>query len=446
MDLPEQPFIKWFRNSSPYINAHRGRVFVVYFAGEVLHQGALAGLVQDISLLANLGVHLVLVHGAQPQIQARLQAHDMELTYHQGLPVVDAAALSCIKQAIGTMRLEIEAHFSAALASHPMISPSLPLVSGNLILARPLGVREGIDHLYSGEVRRLDTQAVRTYLTHDCIVLLSPLGYSPTREMFYLDAEEVATVAAIELRADKLLFLSEQGHLVDAQGQPVGELEPNQAQSLAQAAGCHPEHKRQLAHSVRACRAGVRRAHIVPRKIEGALVQELYTRDGVGTLITAEHYDALRDATIDDVGGILTLIAPLEAEGVLVQRSREQLELEIANFVVMERDGMILACAALYEYPEHVGEIACVVVHPDYRNHDRGEKLLEHLERRARKRGIERLFVLTTRTAHWFIEQGFEPAELDELPVAKRALYNYRRNSKVFIKPLLPDQKRVARQ
>ena len=440
--MQEKPaFIKWFRSSSPYINAHRGKTAVVYMPGEVVENNTLRSIAHDLTLMRALGMKIVLVHGAQPQIDRQLQANGMDVDRGESAPIIDAAALECIRQAVGAVRFAIEAEFSTGLASTPMWGADVTVVSGNLVTARPYGVRNGVDHQHSGEVRRLDVPSIAANLERGALVMLSPLGFSPTGETFYLDAEEVACAAAIELRADKLLFLSTGQALSDAQGAAVGELDPAQAQAMAQSGWCQPAHRRQLALSARACRAGVRRAHIVPGDLDGALLQELYTRDGVGTLITADDYDILRQASIDDVGGILALISPLEADGTLVQRSREQLELEIGNFTVMERDGLVVACAALYPFIEdRVAELACVVVHPDYRNHDRGERLLRHMERRARDLGIERIFVLTTRTAHWFIERDYQPGRITDLPVKRRLLYNYQRNSKVFIKPLTPER------
>ncbi|MDY6942136.1 MAG: amino-acid N-acetyltransferase [Pseudomonadota bacterium] len=430
-------FIKWFRGSSPYINAHRGRTFVICFGGEAAVDDSFVNLAQDIRLLANLGVRLILVHGAEPQIAQELARHDLTLPDHDGQPIADETTLQCVKAAVGTLRIDIEACFSSGLSDTPLATSQLRLVSGNFVVARPLGILNGVDHLHTGLVRRSEAAAIRSYLDDGAIVLLPPLGYSPTGETFLLQAHDVATHVASALEADKLLFLTESEALNNDSGQTINELTPGQAAQLKGSYSSGTEQARQLNAAIRACQAGVRRVHLVPRRQDGALLQELYTRDGVGTMITAESYDTLRSATIDDVGGILALIAPLENEGILVHRDREQLELEIGNFAVMERDGVIVACAALYGYPpEPIGEIACVAVHADYRQSGRGRDLLEFLAGIARERGIERLFVLTTQTAHWFVEQGFQPARIQDLPVAKQSLYNYQRNSKAFMMPL----------
>ena len=430
-------FVTGFRHSAPYIHAHRGRTFVIAFSGEAVADAGFAGLIHDFALLHSLGIRLVLVHGARPQIERRLKERGAEIRYANGLRITDDAALGCVKEAVGTVRVDLEAMLSMGVSNTPMSGARIRVASGNFVTAKPVGVREGVDYCHTGEVRRIDGAALRQQLEDQRMVLLSPLGYSPTGEVFNLSAEEVAMHAAIELRADKLILLLDGPGL--AQGRkPVRQLSPGDGERLLTGRRSLPEDvARHLTSAIEAAKRGVRRAHLVSRSVDGALLQELFTRDGVGTLVTTEVYEGLREATIDDVGGILELIAPLEAEGVLVRRSRELLEMEIGRFMVVERDGMITACAALYpDADEGVGELACLAVHPDYRNEGRGDNLLSAIEEKASADGIRRLFVLTTRTAHWFRERGFEPATVDDLPVKRRDLYNYQRKSKVFIKSL----------
>lgn len=431
-------FVSWFRNSSPYINAHRGRTFVISFGGEAVADVQFPGLIHDIALLNTLGVRLVLVHGARPQIEARLRKQGLTAQYADGLRVTDAASLVCVKEAAAGVRTEIEALLSMGLANSPMAGAHIRVTSGNFVTARPLGVHNGIDFLHTGEVRRIDTLAIQKNLEDGTIVLLSPIGYSPTGEVFNLSAEDVATAVAIGLQADKLLFLTESSGLTDTRKRLVQQLTVAEAEQTLMTKQRMPEDtKRQLASAIRACKQGVSRTHLISRHTDGALLLELFTRDGAGTLITANNYDDTRQATIDDVGGILELIAPLEQEGLLVRRSREYLEVEIGHFTVMERDGMIVACAALYPFPqEGVAELACFAVHADYRNAGRGEALLQFIEQEARQGPVRSLFVLTTQTAHWFVERGFCKADIKTLPVARQALYNYRRKSMVFIKKL----------
>jgi len=434
----QQHFIEDFRQSAPYIHAHRGRTFVLAFGGEAIADARFSGLVHDIALLHGLGIRLVLVHGARPQIESRLKSRGAKLEYANGLRVTDDAALACVKEAVGTVRVEIEALLSMGLANTPMSGVRLRTSSGNFVTARPLGIREGIDYCHTGEVRRIDGGAISQHLDDQRIVLLSPIGYSPTGEVFNLSAEEVATAAASELQADKLILMTEGPELRDTRRHPISQLSLIEATALLTSgrrlAG---DTYRHLEHALNACRHGVNRVHLVSRRREGALLLELFTRDGSGTLITAETYEGLRAATIDDVGGILGLIMPLENEGILVKRSRELLEIEINHFHVIERDGTIIACAALYPAEDgRLAELACLAVHDDYRNHGRGDALLKAIEDIAVRSGIEKLFVLTTRTAHWFLERGFQPGDISQLPARKQGLYNYQRKSRVYLKAL----------
>jgi amino-acid N-acetyltransferase len=435
---PDSDFVRWFRDSSPYIHAHRGRTFVVSFGGEVVADGLFFHLVNDFALLNSLGIRLVLVHGIRPQIEQRLRARGSEARYHQGLRVTDAVALECVKEAAGTVRVEIEALLSMGLANSPMAGARIRVASGNFVVARPLGVRDGVDFGHTGVVRRIDVGAVRGQLEQGNVVLLSPLGYSPTGEMFNLSAEEVATAVAIALGADKLLLLTEQPCRSARDGEVHRQLTTREAEALLAKGGeLAADVMPHLRAAVTASRAGVQRAHLVDRHRDGGILLELFTRDGIGTLVSTSPFEEMRQATLNDIGGILDLIRPLEADGILVERTRERLEMEIDDYTVIERDGMVIGCAALHPHSEAgMGEVACLALHADYRGERRGERLLEYLERRAGALGLRTLFVLTTQTLHWFREHGFEAANVDDLPAARRALYDFERNSRILLKRL----------
>jgi amino-acid N-acetyltransferase len=429
-------YVKWFRNSAPYINAHRGKTFVLMISGEAIADPNFANIVHDIALLNSLGVRLVLVHGARPQIEGRVRDAGLQSRFHNDLRVTDESELHCVTAATGSLRAEIEALLSMGVANSPMHGAAIRVSSGNYVTARPIGVLDGVDFKHTGVVRKVDATAMQQQLELQNIVLLSPLGYSPTGEIFNLAAEDVAVYSAVALRADKLILFTETAGLMDSQGELCRQCE---YRDVDVAVANQPE----LAHNsivqavVNAGDLGIKRCHMISYKEDGALLQELFSRDGAGTLITQEHYEQMHTADIDDVGGILSIIEPLEEKGILLKRSREHLENEINQFKVIERDGMVIACAALYPYPEHgSGEIACVATHPDYRGADRAERLLQQLEDDARKLGLKQTFVLTTQTAHWFQEQGYVRCPLEALPPAKQALYNFQRNSKAFSKTL----------
>ena len=431
-------FVEWFRSAAPYIHAFRGKTFVVAFGGEVVSEGQFIALAHDLNLLNSLGVRLVLVHGARPQIEEELTERGAAIRYAGGMRVTDDNALKCVKEAAGTVRVEIEALLSMGLANSPMAGADIRVASGNFVTAMPMGVLGGVDLMHTGEVRKIDVIGIRRRLEANEIVLLSPLGYSPTGEVFNLSLEDVATSAAIILDADKLIFLMDTAGVVGANGDLLRELTTAQAEAILAPTDSLPtDVGYYLPCAVRACRKGVARAHLISRHVDGALLQELFSREGIGSMVSEDPLETLRDATIDDVGGILALIEPMEADGILVRRSRELLEMEIDRFAVLEYDGLIIGCAALYPFPkEKAAELACMAVHPDYRSAGRGEALLEYMQVRALGKGFKQLFVLTTRTAHWFLERGFTESGVDKLPKAKQGLYNYQRRSKVFVKKL----------
>ncbi len=433
-----EQFVDWFRSSSPYIHAHRGRTFVIVFGGEAVADTSFSNLIHDITLLHGLGIKLVLVHGARPQIEERLRLRKAEMQYIDGLRVTDDAALACVKEAAGMVRVEIEALLSMGLTNSPMTGARIRVTSGNFVAARPLGIHNGTDYGHTGRVRRVDASAIHSVLETGSIALAPPLGYSPTGEVFNLSASDVGSSIAVALGADKLIYLLEGKGLTDSRGRILPQLLPRDLEDILKRRSKMPEELAQtLRSTVNACRIGVDRAHLLSRSVDGVLLQELFTRDGAGTLVSAEPYEVTRTAEIDDVGGILELLDPMEESGVLVRRSRELLETEINRFTVMERDGTIIGCAALYSYEkEQMAELACVAVHPDYRNGGRGDTLLQVMEKQVRARGMEKIFVLTTQTAHWFRERGFQPLPVKSLPIKRRELYNYQRKSKVFVKTL----------
>jgi amino-acid N-acetyltransferase len=435
--LVSEAFVRWLRQVAPYIHAFRGRTFVVAFGGELFTERTrFLSFVHDLNLLAALGIRLVLVHGARPQIEAELKSRGLRSRYAHGLRVTDEAALTAVKQAAGVLRIEIEAVLSQGLPGSPMAGAHIRVNSGNFITARPIGVRKGVDFQSTGAVRKVDAFAIRGALDAGEVVLVAHVGYSPTGEVFNLAWEDVSESVAVALKADKLIMFTDRLPL-DRREQVMSELTAREAEALARKGGVTPQTERAMEHAVRALAGGVGRAHLVSRRVPGSLLLELFTASGVGTMITADALEKLRPARIEDVGGMLSLIEPLEAEGTLVKRSRELLEAEIGNFFVIEHDGAIRGCAALYAFPDDKSaEFACLAVAPEYRDAGYGERLLLACQERAKALKLRNLFALTTQTAHWFLEQGFRAGDVDALPSRRKALYNWKRGSKVFLKRL----------
>jgi amino-acid N-acetyltransferase len=437
-------FVPWFRSVAPYIHMHRGKTFVVGVCGEAIAAGKLSHIAQDLALIQSMGVKLVLVHGFRPQVNEQLAAKGHTPLYSHGMRITDSVALDCAQEAAGQLRYEIEAAFSQGLPNTPMAGATVRVMSGNFITARPVGLIDGVDFQHSGLVRKVDTSAINRVLDMGALVLLSPFGFSPTGEAFNLTMEEVATSVATALQADKLIFLTEIAgiplDLSDANSAIDTELPLAQAEKLlASLPSAHDPSDTAfyLQHCVRACKEGVERSHILPFAVDGALLLEIYVHDGIGTMVVDEKLESLREATSDDVGGILKLIEPFEQDGTLVKRDRTEIERDINNYSVIEHDGVIFGCAALYPYPEaKTAEMAALTVSPQVQSQGDGERILKHVELRAKALGIESIFVLTTRTMHWFIKRGFVPTQADWLPEARKRKYNWDRKSQVLIKKL----------
>lgn len=437
-------FVNWFRSATPYIHAFGGRTFVIAFGGEVIDEKQFAALSHDLNLLASLEVRLVLVHGARPQIEKRLKRDKLETRLVGGLRVTDDAAMEAVKEANGVIRVEIEAQLSMGLINSPMAGADIRVASGNFVTAKPLGVRDGVDLQHTGEVRKVDAVGIQKRLDDGELVMLSPLGYSPTGEAFNLSLEDVAVSAAIALDADKLIFLMNSAGVTNIRGELLREMTAEKASNLLQHVGnaankamITEDERYYLPAAIRACEHGVARTHLISRHVDGAIIQELFTHGGIGTMITELSLETMRQADISDVGSILKLIEPLENEGYLVRRGRERIEMEINHFHVMEHDGRIIGCAALYPFAvEKQAEFACLAINPAYRGGGRGDRLFHYCEEQALELGFKSLFCLTTRTEHWFLERGFIEADVAKLPAEKQALYNYQRKSKVFSKAL----------
>jgi amino-acid N-acetyltransferase len=435
--LKTEAFVKWFRAATPYIHRWGGATFVIAFGGEVLADGEFQQLTHDLNVLVSLEVRVVLVHGTRPQIEEQMRQHGVESRYVDGRRVTDDRALACVKEANGIVRVEMEALLSMELANSPMWGADIRVSSGNFVTAKPVGVVNGVDFQHTGEVRKIDADGIKRRLDDHEVVLISPIGFSPTGDVFNCTLEDVATATAIALKADKLIFLTEGAGALDAKGRLISELTVKQAEEVLRANHLPIDIQLYLPCAVRAASRGVKRAHLISRHVDGALLIELFTHHGIGTMVVPESPEHIRPAKLADVPGIMQILEPLEQQGVLVKRGVEQLEQDIGHFFVLEGEGNILGSAALYPFADRkAAELAALAVNPFYRDGGRGERLLEHAESQARSMGMKSIFVLSTRTTHWFLERGFVETDPKHLPEGKQALYNYDRRSKVFTKHL----------
>ena len=441
-------FVPWFRSVAPYIHKFRHQTFVVGVCGEAIAAGKLPNLAQDLALIQSIGVRVVLVHGFRPQVNEQLIAKGHTPKYQNGIRITDLVALDCAQEAAGQLRYEIEAAFSQGLPNTPMAGATVRVISGNFLTARPVGILEGIDYQHSGVVRKIDTAGIIRSLDMGALVLMSPFGFSPTGEAFNLTMEEVATSVATALQADKLILVTEVAGIPSDVSRPIADDNPIDTElSLIDAerllSSLPPANQPTdigfyLQHCVRACKGGVERSHIIPFAIDGSILLEVYVHDGIGTMVVDEKLESLREATADDVGGILQLIEPFEKDGTLVKRSRTEIERDIGQYTVIKHDGVIFACAALYAYPEaKTGEMAALTVSPEVQSQGDGERVLKRIEQRAKLAGLESIFVLTTRTTHWFLKRGFSQVDADWLPEARKRKYNWDRKSQVLVKKIV---------
>ena len=424
MSKNNKNLVSFFREAAPYIHLHRGKTFVIALSGEVLEHTKAHEVLSDIAVLSSLGARIVLVHGARPQIDQQLKKINHQAKVHNGLRITDSKTLEISKASIGTARLEIENHLNQALNKPPVVNSSLGIISGNFLTAKPLGVIDGVDYQHTGKVRKVNNTLLKSLLEQGNIVLVSPLGYSPTGQVYNILYEEAAGNVASSLTADKLIFLHNNKHLAEL---------PRHCNLEQLDKDLLHEHSSLLHEISRTMHMGVDRTHLIDIESQGGLLLELYTRDGIGSMLSTKLYDEPREAHTADINGIVALIRPLEAQGTLAKRSRAQLELDIKSFSVIERDGLIIGCAALNPIEgSDTAELSCLAIHQDYRSGSRGVELVEYIQGRAKKEGLKRLFVLTTQSIDWFRERGFIEHELSDLPLARQKSYNKERNSKIL--------------
>ncbi len=433
--MASQDYLQWFRAAAPYIQSHRGKTFVLALPGEAIACEQLQSIGHDIALLHSLGIRLVLCFGARPQINTALNEAGIHCEFHHYTRITPSTALEPIQQVTGNIRHQLEALFAQGIANTPDHCSRVATCSGNFVIAKPLGVIDGVDMQLTGTVRKVHTPSLHALLQTEQIVLVPPMGYSATGETFNLSVYETASAVAVALEADKVILYSEMPSLHNQKDQRISALPKEKALQLL--SSTNTDNTPHLLQSADSALQAVPRVHLISYQQDGSLLKELFTRDGAGTLIYRDHYEEIRPATIEDVGGILELIEPLEKSGAIVKRSRQQLETEISYFQVADCDGMIVACAALYPLADNCAEAACIATHPDYRNNGLGARIVDAIAQTATDKNVEKLFVLTTQAEHFFLERGFAGSKAEILPEDKKGIYNLQRNSKVFIKKLI---------
>lgn len=411
--------IDWFRHTAPYINSHRGTTVVVG-----LRQGATAdknfiNVVHDLALMHSLGVRLVVVHEQRSFDSETLTLAD-----------VDKAVAEALEE-----RTYIERMFSMGLPNSPLHNARLRVISGNFITARPVGVINGVDRVGRGLVRHVDVAGITHALDGSAICLISTLGHSPAGEVFNLSALDVMGAVSRSLGADKLIVMSDFDGINSVDGTLQRQMTVDAARQILETSD--QDQKEALMLACDACDSGVPRSHLISYALDGGLLKELYTHDGIGTLISPDEYEQIKTAEGHDLSGILELIRPLQQAGVLAKRSNEDVERTLDKFTVITKDSRVIACAALLDNAsDKIAEIASVATHPDYRDSGHGERLVAALVDAAKQSELERVYVRTTQTGHWFQELGFTMSLLDELPESEKEKANVDRNSNILVRAL----------
>eukprot|EP00577_Skeletonema_sp_RCC1716_P032625 CAMPEP_0113402606 /NCGR_PEP_ID=MMETSP0013_2-20120614/17359_1 /TAXON_ID=2843 ORGANISM="Skeletonema costatum, Strain 1716" /NCGR_SAMPLE_ID=MMETSP0013_2 /ASSEMBLY_ACC=CAM_ASM_000158 /LENGTH=1110 /DNA_ID=CAMNT_0000287979 /DNA_START=254 /DNA_END=3583 /DNA_ORIENTATION=+ /assembly_acc=CAM_ASM_000158 len=473
-DTENGSFVKMFRGSASYIANHRGTIAVYHIPGELLAWEGFPGLMDDIALTWLLGMKIVLVAGCRHQIDLRLEEDEGADRGYSGkvmmssIRVTDEDTLRVVKEEAGFVRFEIERRLAKSLRLHGGLvkgSESLVgnVVSGNFYSAQPFGVIDGIDYCWTGFPRKVEVERIRQVHETNDIVLLTSLGVSPSGEIFNVNSEFLAASVAGAVSASKIVYFNVHGTLFQNKNtnKPVQNLRASDAKNLlthynmkihpkgfalVDLDGNSPQQQVlrtpgsmetliKVGYSMVALEKGVKRAHILAPE-NGALVQELYTRDGCGTLISRDLYEGIRRADVNDVSGIYDLIDPLVRAGTLVPRPKSKLEKEITGYYVYTRDGLIVATGQLKRFEGGFAEIGCLVVNKDYRKGGRGDAMLGYLERLSLQCGARKVFVLSTQTMDWFIERGFREVSVESLPPSRQALYNKKRKSKIYMKEI----------
>ena len=360
-----QEYVQWFRKTAPYIKAHRKKVFVILISDKFIQSDHFIGLIHDIALLNHLGIKLVILHSSRGKIDHHLAKNNITSKFNRNIRISDVESLPYIIQAINEVKTKIESHLSMGLPNTPMSGSKISLVSGNFVTGMPLGIIDGIDMQHSGKVREVRHEVIEALLDQNHVILLSNIGYSRTGEVFNLEADELASEVAKSINADKLIFI----HQHQWQKPLADTLSSSDCEILIKTTDTPNDLKNLLNYAVQAVKSNVRRVHIIDQLVDGGILLELFTQNGCGTMVTNLLYEgiSIRAANIKDVDGILNLIQLLESSGILIERSKEQLELEIDFFHVIENNGMIIACIACIPNSEHrIAEIACLAVHENY--------------------------------------------------------------------------------
>ena len=414
-----------------YVPQFREKTFIIAVDGIIVPEENFANILLDVALLRSLNIRVVLVHGASAQIKALADKQSIRASDLDGAGVTDGPTLQLAIDAANRLTHQI----LEGLASH-----DLRAACTNAIIAHPLGIIHGVDHLLTGKVERVETEFLQALLNQGIVPVVPPLGFDGDGKTYRANSDNVAVAVAEALKATKLIFITAEDGLRH-NGQLIRQMVAGDLQKLVQSAsgGFAPEMVSKARHAAAACAAGVQRVHIINGRDDEGLLGEVFSNEGIGTLIYANEYEQIRPAKKKDIRAIQRLIRKAVEAEELVRRTRADIEKNIADYYIFEIDRNPVACVALHVYPErHQGELASLYVDPSHENQGIGRKLIQFTENKARETGLTELITLSTQAFTYFQSKGgFTESTPDDLPPERREKYDQsRRNSKVLVKKL----------
>jgi amino-acid N-acetyltransferase len=418
-----------------YQNRFDGKTIVLKIDYPILNVPHFPQLLKDMAMLRATGIEIILIPGAKGWIDAVLKEYDIESEYVDGVRIATQDSIPFIRMAAFDVANRLMTQLTAFQAN---------AVIGNFIRARGMGVIDGVDFQNSGHIEKILTEPLQQILNQGMIPIFPCIGWNAAGKPYNLSSDEIAMAVAEALQAEKLFFVTDTdgfmetrfalppGLVKNSDGR-VARLSLEEAQEVLNlnAGNTDPDLK-YLAMSLAACHKGTERAHIVDGRMEGAILREIFSNLGVGTMVYGEEYESIRPMKADDLGDVMRLMQPLIAEGILIQRTEDDLLARQSDFVVYSIDDVVHACGALHDYGEGQAEIAAIATNPVYSHLSMGRKILSYLIEKAAKMGMSRVFVLTTRTLDWFERVGFVETNLESLPARRRLTYNHARKSRIF--------------
>jgi amino-acid N-acetyltransferase len=414
-----------------YIPQFREKTFIIGVDGAIVTDENFANILLDVAVLRSLSIRVVLVHGAAAQIKALAEVQNVKASNLDGAGITDAETLKLALTAANRLTHEILEGLSAN---------DLRAACTNAIIAHPLGIIQGVDHLFTGKVERVDTELLQTLLNQGIIPVVPPLGFDGDGKTYRVNSDSVAVAVAEALKATKLIYITAQDGL-RYNGQLIRQMIVADLQKLLQlnAAGFAVETLSKAQHAVPACLAGVQRVHIINGRVDEGLLAEVFSNEGIGTLVYANEYEQIRPAKKKDIRAIQLLTKKAVESDELVKRTRQVIEKNLGDYYIFEIDKNPVACVALHVYPDQKkGELACLYVNPSHENQGIGRKLIQFIESKARETGLNELLTLSTQAFTYFQSKGgFAEGTPDDLPPVRREKYDQSgRNSKVLVKKL----------